>query len=118
MTEQKQQSPPQSQVLAGLEALINFQVAPALEGVKREGAEARKIVEQMSKTLQNQLVENEKAIETKISAHLKSVTDAIGNLEMQLTQAKEQLTAQVKSVSEENKLKRKKIVDYLKAITE
>lgn len=113
MSEQQQEP-----LMVALKSIIASQVDPAVAASVRSASEAKQIVEQMSATLNKQRDDNTKAIGDQIGAGLSSMTSAIGKLENRVASMETSLNAKIQAVADENKLKRKRIVDYLKATPE
>jgi len=108
----------QEPLVVAIKSMISAQVDPEVAGIKRAVSESKQIVEQMSATLNKQRDENAKAIGDQIGAGLSSVTTALGKIENRITALETSLNQKIQAVAEENKLKRKRIVDYLKATPE
>lgn len=108
----------QEPLVVAIKSMISAQIDPEVAGIKRAVTESKQIVEQMNATLNKQRDENQKAIADQIATGLASITSALGKVETRISTLETSLTQQIKSVAEENRLKRKKMVDYLKATPE
>ena len=108
----------QEPLVAAINAMINAQTASGIQAAQAAARESKLIVEQMSNTLKLQQAENAKQITAQIQGAIKPMSDAIASIEKLVAEQKTAQNALIQAGLNECKAQVKKIVSYLKAISE